>query len=73
MKKAIEFAIHNLSSNDILIVSGKVMKIHKILEKKIFFSDKQVIKNSIKIKNKSLSNNLKVNILKECVDMKIQD
>ena len=68
-KKAIEFAINNLSSNDILIVSGKGHENTQDLgKKKIFFSDKQVITNSIKIRNKSLSNNLKVNILKECVD-----
>ena len=68
-KKAIEFAINNLSSNDILIVSGKGHEnTQDFGKKKIFFSDKQVITNSIKIRNKSLSNNLKVNILKECVD-----
>ena len=41
------------------------MKIFKILAKEKFFSDKNIILNSIKLKNKSLSNNLKVNILKE--------
>ena len=33
--------------------------------KKIYFSDKKIILNSIKKKNLNLSNNLKLNILKE--------
>ena len=41
------------------------MKKHKIMEKKNFFSDKKIILNSIKSKNKFLSKNIKVNIIKE--------
>ncbi len=68
-KEAIKAAINNLNSNDILMVSGKGHEnTQDFGKKKIFFSDKQVIINSIKIRNKSLSNNIKVNLLKECVD-----
>ena len=65
-KKAIVTAVNNLNSNDILIVAGKGHEnIQDFGKRKIFFSDKNIILNSIKFKNKSLSNNLKVNILKE--------
>ena len=40
-------------------------KIQDYGNKKIFFSDKEVIKKSIAIKNKKLSNNIKVNIFNE--------
>jgi murE/murF fusion protein len=36
-----------------------------LVVKKIFFSDKKIILDAIKIKNLKLSNNLKVNILNE--------
>ena len=65
-KKAIASAVNNLNSNDILIVAGKGHEnIQDFGKRKIFFSDKNIILNSIRLKNKSLSNNLKVNILKE--------
>ena len=65
-KKAIENAIMDLNSNDILIVSGKGHEnIQDFGKRKILFSDKKIILNSIYLKNKSLSNNLKINILKE--------
>jgi hypothetical protein len=42
------------------------MKKFKIMEKKkLFFSDKKIILKSIKLKNKFLSKNLKLNIIKE--------
>ena len=42
------------------------MKKHKIMEKKkLFFSDQEIILNSIKFKNKSLSNDLRLNIINE--------
>ena len=44
--------------------------IQEIGVKKIIFSDKKVILNAIKIKNLSLSNNLKFNILKELSEEK---
>ena len=49
-----------------MLVAGKGHeKVQEIGEKKNFFSDKKNILSAIKIKNLSLSNNLKVNILNE--------
>ncbi len=65
-KKAISEAINNLETNEILVVAGKG---HELIQdygnKKKYFSDREVIKKFIFIKNKKLSNNIKVNILKE--------
>ena len=62
--KAITEAIKNLNTGEILLVAGKGHeKIQEIGVKKIFFSDKKIILDAIKIKNSNLSNNLKVNIL----------
>ncbi len=70
-KKAITNAVKNLNSNDILIVAGKGHEnIQDLGKRKIFFSDKNIILNSIKLRNKSLSNNLKINILKEYKEAK---
>jgi len=64
--KAISEAIKYLKTGEILVVAGKGHeKIQEIRRKKIFFSDKKIILNSIKTKNLILSNNLKINILKE--------
>ncbi len=63
---AIKQAIHNLNSGDILLVAGKGHeKTQDIGNKKIFFSDRKVITNAIKKKNYNLSDNLKLNIVKE--------
>ena len=63
---AIHKAIQNLNSSDILLVAGKGHeKIQDYGNKKIFFSDKKIILEAIKIKNKLLSKNLKLNIIKE--------
>ena len=63
---AIKKAIFDLKTGDILIVAGKghekIQEYKKI--KKLFSDQVQILKN-IKIKNKTLSNNLKLNILKE--------
>ena len=65
-KKAIHEAIMNLSTGDILLVAGKGHeKIQDYGKKQKFFSDRKVILNSIKLKNKSLSENIKLNIIKE--------
>ncbi len=70
-KKAIANAVNNLNSNDILIVAGKGHEnIQDFGKRKILFSDKDIILSSIKRKNKSLSNNFKVNILKEYKEAK---
>ena len=63
---AIKKAIFDLKTGDILIVAGKghekTQEYKKI--KKIFSDQEEILKN-IKIKNKTLSSNLKLNILKE--------
>jgi murE/murF fusion protein len=50
---AISEAIKNLNSGDILLVAGKGHeKTQDIGNKKIFFSDRKIILNAIKVKNK---------------------
>jgi len=64
--KAIKKAIFDLKTGDILIVAGKGHeKIQEYKKMKKLFSDQQQILKNIKIKNKTLSSNLKLNILKE--------
>ncbi|MDA9933394.1 UDP-N-acetylmuramoyl-L-alanyl-D-glutamate--2,6-diaminopimelate ligase [Candidatus Pelagibacter sp.] len=64
--KAIKEAIKNLKTGEILLVAGKGHeKVQEIGMKKIYFSDKKIILDAIKIKNLNLSNNLKINILNE--------
>jgi murE/murF fusion protein len=63
---AIKKAILDLKTGDILMVAGKG---HEIIQeykkiKKLFSDEREILKN-IKIKNKTLSSNLKLNILKE--------
>ncbi len=68
---AIKRSIYNLNSGDILLVAGKGHeKTQDIGNKKIFFSDRKVILNAIKNKNNNLSNNLKLNVIKEAVKIK---
>ncbi len=68
---AIKKAIHNLNSGDILLVAGKGHeKTQDIGNKKIFFSDRKVILNTIKNKNNNLSNNLKLNVIKDIAKIK---
>ena len=64
--KAISEAVKNLITGDILLVAGKGHeKIQEIGNRKIYFSDKKIILNAIKLKNLNLSNNLKLNLIKE--------
>ena len=64
--KAISEAIKNLNTGEILLVAGKGHEnIQDIGNKKIYFSDKKIILDSIRIKNSKLSNNIKLNIIKE--------
>ncbi len=64
--KAIKKAVLEMKTGEILIVAGKGHEnIQDYGKYKKFFSDKKEILSSIKIKNKFLSNNLKLNILKE--------
>ena len=63
---AINKAIFAMKTGDILIVAGKGHeKIQEYKKIKKLFSDQQEILKAIKIKNKTLSNNFKLNILKE--------
>jgi len=63
---AIKKAILDLKTGDILIVAGKGHeKIQEYKKIKKLFSDQQQILKNIIIKNKTLSRNLKINILKE--------
>jgi MurE/MurF fusion protein len=73
-KKAIFQAINNLETGDLLLVAGKGHeKIQDYGNKKLFFSDQEVILESIRIKNKSLSKNIKLNIIKEQSKSKISN
>jgi len=66
---AIKKAIFDLKTGDVLIVAGKGHeKIQEYKKIKKLFSDQKQILNNIKIKNKTLSNNIKLNILKELSD-----
>ena len=63
---AISEAVKNLNMGDLLLVAGKGHeKTQDIGSKKIYFSDKQIILNTIKIKNQNLSNHLKINAINE--------
>ena len=63
---AIKKAISDLKTGDILMVAGKGHEVIQEYKKnKKLFSDHQQILKNIKIKNKILSSNLKLNILKE--------
>jgi len=63
---AIKKAIFDLKTGDILIVAGKGHeKIQEYRKIKKSFSDQEQILKNITIKNKTLSDNLKINILKE--------
>ena len=63
---AIQRAIENLKTGEVLVVAGKGHEnIQDYGNIKNFFSDKEIILKQIKIKNKNLSRNLKLNILRE--------
>ena len=73
-KKAIYKAIDELNSGDILLVAGKGHeKTQDYGKRKLFFSDKKEILEAIKLKNKSLSKDLKLNIIKEVSNSKISN
>ena len=65
-EKAIEKAIKNLNSGEILVVAGKGHEnIQDYGRSKRFFSDRDIILKCIKQKNKKLSKDIKLNILNE--------
>ena len=70
-KKAISEAIKNLNTGDILLVAGKGHeKTQDFGKKKIYFSDKKIILDCIKLKNTNLSKNFRINIIKELSKIK---
>ena len=70
-KKAISEAIKNLNTGDILLVAGKGHeKTQDFGKKKIYFSDKKIILDCIKLKNTNLSKKFKINIIKELSKIK---
>ena len=62
--KAIEQAVSNLDSGDVLVVAGKGHENYQEYVKK-FFSDKKCILKNINIRNKNLSNDWKINLINE--------
>ena len=73
-KYAIHKAVMGLNTGEILLVAGKGHeKIQDYGGKKLFFSDREIILESIKKKNKYLSKDLKLNIINEQSKSKIND
>ncbi len=67
--KAITQAIKNLNTGDILLIAGKGHeKTQDFGNRSIFFSDKKIILNAIRVKNSKCSKNLKLNLIKEISD-----
>ena len=65
-KEAIYKAVMSLSAGELLLVAGKGHEKNQDYGKrKLFFSDKEVILKSINKKNKFLSKDLKLNIIRE--------
>ena len=65
-KLAIKSAVLSLQTSEILLVAGKGHEMSQTYKNKVrYFSDREIILNSIKNKNKNLSNNIKLNIIKE--------
>ena len=65
-EKAIKEAIYNLRTGEILVVAGKGHENTQYYkDSSRFFSDKHFILKNIKYKNKKLSKDLKLNIIKE--------
>ncbi len=70
-KEAIENAIMNLKSDEVLIVAGKGHENYQEYKTKKFFSDKKHMIETINKKNNKLSKNLKLNILNEKLEKKV--
>ena len=67
VEKSNSESIKNLNTGDIVLVAGKGHEKNQDYgsRKKFYFLIKEVILQSIKNKNKSLSKNYKINIIKE--------
>ena len=65
-KNAIKVGIKDLNTGDILLVAGKGHEqTQDIGNRKVYFSDKKIILESIKVKNLNLTKDLRLNIIKE--------
>ena len=69
-KLAIYKAVLNSKSDEILIIAGKGHENIQEYKNKKNFSDKNIITKSIFLKNKSLSNDWKLNIFRELISDK---
>ena len=72
-KNAINTAIKNIQSNEIVIVAGKGHETYQEYKNRKFFSDRDCILKSIKEKNKNLNNNWKLNIIEEKLEKKLSN
>ena len=69
-KLAIRKAVYDIKSDEVLIVAGRGHeRIQEYRDKRIFSDRDNIIKSAL-LKNKSLSKNWKLNILKECINDK---
>ena len=72
--KAISYAIKNIQTGEILLITGKGHEKTQVIGKRtIYFSDKDFILKSIKVKNLYLSKDLKINIIKDLSNQKSFD
>ena len=72
--KAISYAIKNIQTGEILLIAGKGHEKTQVIGKRtIYFSDKDFILKSIKVKNLHLSKDLKINIIKDLSNQKSFD
>ena len=70
-KNAIKEGIKDLNTGDILLVAGKGHeKTQDTGNRKVYFSDKKIIQEFIKVKNLNLKNNLKLNLIKDVLGFK---
>ena len=72
-KIAINSAIKNIQSNEIVIVAGKGHESYQEYKNRKYFSDKDCILKSIKEKNKNLNNSWKTNIIEEKIEKKLSN
>ena len=72
-KIAINTAIKNIQSNEIVIVAGKGHESYQEYKSRKYFSDKDCILKSIKEKNKNLNNSWKTNIIEEKIEKKLSN
>ena len=68
---AINRAIQNIKSNEIVVVAGKGHETYQEYKNRKYFSDKDCILKSIKEKNRKLNNNWKTNIIDEKLKNKL--